>query len=500
MTRAREDRGGGCQSPPAASAHPERAASGASSAERSSRTKNKCHARQTRSVQTYLTDGYPVETGAEVTGARPAGWQPRYVHACHAQAWSMELRRPGPDGAAVRVAYRCGSRRHHGPCRAYWTGQLYSRLSSPECIIHSPHALFVTMTLPAPRHRRRSDRSRLEDHAELGERWRRFIRALGARLRRAGHPRPRYVWVREDHQSGVPHVHAVIVHPELHARASQYRPDADGYQAPPPDVAELLSLAGWGERCDWAPVRSPDAVSSYLAKVLAIADDREGATAPLPGEMAKSRQAPELLPPHCRSYGASPGALPPRPRSDWHGWMRTDDGAVAGRRAPRGSTLTLDPATGREVMRDGVIAWSDAGRRAEPSTHAWDLDALDPVPVDIARIAEYQGLRPATRRYRLLPHTGELREPGEQPLALGALAEPLAGEAEPPFVGRALALEVGQHGVPVAELHEAPERAQVGRDGARDVGRRPCGPANPVRDKVRVTLNETDDGLDGPGP
>lgn len=290
-------------------------------------------------------------------GDRPPEWAPEYVHACHGSRWTVQLRHKTGEASGRRIVYRCRSRHHHGPCRNAWRAQLYARLTDARSLFmvcDPAAAMFLTFTLPPEWHRRRTDKSRLHANRTLGDRLRKWTGWLRTTLKREHREPLRYFWIREDTRLGVPHVHMLAVQPDL---ASELR-DRDeawagmrshglvtddewaqiesrsDHSLAPEHWREAAKRYGWGERFDAQLARSREALTGYAAKIATEIDEREINTE-LFGEITKGRQAPELLPRHCRSYGYSPGFIPPRDKnSEWTGWLENEFGPVASNAPP----------------------------------------------------------------------------------------------------------------------------------------------------------------------
>lgn len=264
---------------------------------------------------------------------------------------------------------------------------------------HPSEAMFMTLTLPPKWHARVSESSRVAANKLLGSLLRKWTRWQQVRLRRAGADPMRYFWIREDHRSGVPHVHMLAFHPYL-ARELRDRDhgwdalratgmiDAAEWEAitqrsdhtlAPEHWRERAIAYGWGERFDAQLARSREAIASYCAKTITLLNDREidGAMA---GEMTKARQSPELLPRNCRSYGYSPGLIPPRHKDPaWTGWLEGEHGPHA-RPAPAPIYTGMGtPIRDHEQWRD-LLEHTVAGRasRGGPVFDPHDLTAWWP--------------------------------------------------------------------------------------------------------------------------
>lgn len=354
-------------------------------------TNNKCAGRRRKSAKLLAREkaNPPVE---------PPATAPKYVHACHAGEWHLNLRyKDGRPGA--RIPYRCNSRHHEGPCRDTWRRRLFARLKAGALGTANPaDVLFATLTLPASDHAevkaalRSGEISRVEaavkeQNRTLGAKLKSWVDALSKRARREGGERLRYFWFREAHRSGVPHLHLLIVSPWVAARVRardaelaelDVELDEDDRGLAPVEYRELAMQCGFGERLDMQVAESPKALMSYAAKVI--------------GEVSKGSQTPEILPQHCRSYGASKGFLAPRETdercvgwvTDEHGRVlqkhqlpEVEDGWDASGTAPRRATLALPDIEG-VPMREAELAAAKAERlassRKTKAGGVWDPD------------------------------------------------------------------------------------------------------------------------------
>jgi hypothetical protein len=318
------------------------------------------------------------------------------VHACHEGLWKLQLRsKSGQPGHTV--PYKCGSRHHKGPCQDRWRRQLYARLNDPRSEFKTcpaGDAMFWTLTLPPDWHHGANDDSKLAANRLLGAYLKRFVDALNKRLKRAGHGSLRLFWIREVHKSGVPHLHALVVHDhladELRARdaelASHTELAANEVTTAPRWLRDLAENAGFGTMFDAQVAKSREALAGYASKVLALAGQEDEA---LVGEVTKATQVPEKLPRHCRSYGYSRGFIPPRDRDeDWTGWIenefgqklapaKTIDRVVSAaferqKDPPRGGQIydseNVLAAWGRDDWKEAAqFAWVDSGGRAAPT-------------------------------------------------------------------------------------------------------------------------------------
>lgn len=196
-----------------------------------------------------------------------------------------------------------------------WRALLFARLRSPESwlIRADPRDLvFLTLTLPAADHHKRDPD---ELHRDIGSRWNVLRGWLARRGRWAGdEDRLGFLWVRESHRSGVPHLHVVLrsrglalevaaTHDELMSMGA----DGDALTIAPRPWRDAAQRAGFGSRIDASIVRSADKVSGYIAKVS--------------GELTKASQL-AAVPTRTRCYGSSRRFIPPRfKRPGWTGWL-----------------------------------------------------------------------------------------------------------------------------------------------------------------------------------
>lgn len=354
-------------------------------------TNNKCAA------SSYGLSEAIKQRARENPPVQPEAWHPSYVHACHEGLWSLQLRSKTNGTPGHTVPYKCGSRHHKGPCQDRWRRILYARLNSPKSefkTCRASDAMFWTLTLPPDWHRDANDDSKLAANKMLGAYLKKFVDALNKRQKRAGRAPLRLFWIREVHKSGVPHLHALVVHRELANElrerdaelASQTQLAANETTTAPAYLRDMAEAAGFGIMFDAQIARSREALAGYAAKVLALAGQDDDALA---GEVTKATQAPEMLPRHCRSYGYSRGFIPARDKDpDWTGWIENEHGqklapAATAERAvrqsfereasPGESKLIFDPKTVLgswpvESWREaGQYAWAEAGARSAPA-------------------------------------------------------------------------------------------------------------------------------------
>lgn len=257
----------------------------------------------------------------------------RSVYACEHSHFTIALRPPPGEGPGFRAPFRCKSRNHPGPCQAAWRALLFARLRSPDSFLlrADPRELvFLTLTLPGGEHHERDPD---ELHREIGKRWN-VLRGWLARRGQHGGDLDKlgFTWVRESHRSGVPHFHLVLrsraladevrdAHDELVSMGA----DGDALTIAPKPWREAGKRAGFGARMDASIVRSVDAISGYVTKVV--------------GELTKASQI-AATPRKVRCYGASRGFMAPRfKREGWTGWLEStkNPGAPLGRAAPKNS-------------------------------------------------------------------------------------------------------------------------------------------------------------------
>lgn len=265
-------------------------------------------------------------------------------------------------------------------------------------------AMFLTFTLPSHWHKRVSVGSRLAANRMLGKQLRGWTRAMNARLKRREQPSLAYWWIREDHRSGVPHVHMLAVSEVLAAELEErdrelagLRPlvaakmmDASALTRAPESWRDLAVRHGWGTAMDAQIAQSREGLLNYCAKVAAELEDREV----FASEVTKTRQAPELLPRHCRSFGYSAGFIPPRSKSaDWTGWLEDEHGPM------RSKAPNI-----READWEEIAAWVESRRE-----HRGRWPVFDPAdvavylhnPAELRAYLERDWSRPPSRVYQL---------------------------------------------------------------------------------------------------
>ena len=278
--------------------------------------------------------------------SRVAWWShlaPRSAWACeHGElviAW-----RPLGAGRTQRAPLKCRSRNHPGECQDAWRRRLFARLHGSElATLPLEELVFVTLTLPGSEHG--------EDHAELhayiGACWNRLRTTMARRWGLKG-----YVWVRESHRSGVPHLHAVVASRWLAAEVqvaaaelAAMEAEGDAATIAPRALRDAAVAAGFGIRCDASLVRDRRSVQSYVSKVC--------------GELSKASQL-AIVPKGVRCYGASKGFLPPIRKPTGTGWLESahERGAVVVR-------PTVAARSSYERDQDFERAWARAWKRAE---------------------------------------------------------------------------------------------------------------------------------------
>lgn len=249
----------------------------------------------------------------------------------------MAVRPAVGEGAGFRAPFKCKSRHHPGACQMAWRALLFARLKSPESwLIRSDprHLVFLTLTLPAGDHRSRDPD---ELHRDIGSRWNVLRGWLVRRgLWNGDEERLGFLWVRESHRSGVPHLHVVLRSQGLarevqatHEELMSMGADGDALTIAPRQWRDAAMRAGFGSRIDASIVRSPEAVSGYVAKIS--------------GELTKASQL-AAVPTKTRCYGTSRRFIPPRfKRPGWTGWLEDarNPGAPIGRGAPKSMSQYL---------------------------------------------------------------------------------------------------------------------------------------------------------------
>lgn len=237
------------------------------------------------------------------------------VNACEHGHFSIALRPPPGEGPGFRLPFKCKSRNHPGACQMAWRALLFARLRSPESWLMrtDPRELvFLTVTLPGRDH---SERDPDELHREIGSRWNVLRGWLARRAKFRGDEQAMgYVWVRESHRSGVPHLHLVVRSRaladevrEAHHELMSMGADGDALTIAPRAWRDAGQRAGFGTRMDASVVRSVDAISGYVTKVV--------------GELTKASQL-AATPTKVRCYGSSRGFIPRRyKREGWTGWL-----------------------------------------------------------------------------------------------------------------------------------------------------------------------------------
>ena len=365
------------------------------------------------------------ERRADNPPCEPAAHHPGYVHACHEKKWTFRVRHTRGEKAGANVPYTCGSRHHAGPCRDQWCRRLFGRITDPASVFKSasPDAvMFWTFTLPPKWHSRfpgievgetRCGQNipsvgtavpfdtRLDANRILGKQLRSYMQGLNKKLKRRGQESVRYFWIREDHKSGVPHLHLLVVHAELAAEVRERDalqilvPEEDKSLAPATWIARAVKC-GFGVRFDAQLAHDREGLAGYVTKVMAR----------LSGEVTKQGQVAERLPASCRSYGYSRGFIPPpAKRDEWTGWIDDEHGRKLSHRglllrALRESTERdkLGPVWGRIYCPQNPLASWDKGNWKDAAAIACEGAGAVLGPA-----------RPPSRVYRLKPKTAVSR-------------------------------------------------------------------------------------------
>jgi len=244
-----------------------------------------------------------IEARREIEREDGARWpcpegSPKYIKACAEERWYLALwPRATPGQSVMIVPYRCKSRRHPGPCRDAWAQRLYKRIEQGHMLASTDPCALVTFTLPAEWHRRRTVSAMVAANEKISRSVGAWTDAMNMSAKRAGLAKLAYVWAREDHKSGVPHVHLLLSHPF----ADECDPWVRG-GVPAPSLWQKRALAVGLGRLDASRVHSQHATRSYITKLLS--------------EATKNRQRSIVGALHRRDFGASEGFLASVPRDE----------------------------------------------------------------------------------------------------------------------------------------------------------------------------------------
>lgn len=224
---------------------------------------------------------------------------PLYVKACADERWYVALwpRVGGPAAGVKIIPFRCGSRRHPGPCRDFWAQRFYARIERGYMYSYAGPSALVTFTLPSVWHRRRSRSSILAANEHISSAFSKWTDSMNVSCVRAGLGRMSYVWAREDHKSGVPHVHMLLAHGVALECGAWVR----GGVPAPMEWRRRGAAVGLG-RIDASQVESADAVRKYISKVLS--------------EVSKVSQRSLDGKLHRRDFGSTRGFLAPIDKSE----------------------------------------------------------------------------------------------------------------------------------------------------------------------------------------
>lgn len=298
-------------------------------------------------------------------GERPKPNAPRYIHACHAEKWSLELWPKDRPDQIRRLPARCMSWRHDGPCAEAKAKQDYARIAEALDGEDRATVVYAVFTLDpsawsaagwtGPATERiagalENQRAMDAAYKELVVRWRELIRRI-----RQEYGAVEYVATVEAHRSGWPHLNVILVS-DILARAVRMEDSClDGWarKARGREVARnvfwgMLEQSGFGPMA-FAEVASPltgdgkDRLAAYISKLSnsvgkpfegdcggGLIDSIEGR---LVSELVKLSQTPHDAPPNFRRLRCSKGFLPPvRRNPDITGQMLDEWGRRVGKR------------------------------------------------------------------------------------------------------------------------------------------------------------------------
>lgn len=224
----------------------------------------------------------------------------RYVDACHANRWHLELwRRDGSDPTRLSVPFRCRSWRHAGECREYCGACDYVR-----CVAGlRKYKTWSVLVLTYP--------ARDWPKKELDKLFRFGVKSWGSlrkRLIKDNGP-IKYIQTWEIHKSGYPHVNVVIANKTIQTHAAEADRRRD-FSAPMEEwlkgpFTQSIIESGFGKQFHLSALRNRDKIAAYMVK---LARELTGATV--------KNQTPVNAPRNFRRLRASVGLLPPRQSSD----------------------------------------------------------------------------------------------------------------------------------------------------------------------------------------
>ena len=258
--------------------------------------------------------------------------QPRHVAQCWRQGgrgWAIWVQEKAHPELKVRLAYTCKSWRcldEHGrpsECARAAAAQLFARIKEACEPYAAQDFSFWVLTLDRNGYYSGKPWANAEvAYKSLGKMSERLIKRIRRFCEKQGWEPLGSEWIQvvEAHKSGWPHVNLLIKHAQLARYLNEVyiQAKADGHSE---QSARLLSgrlsrhaqQCGWGLRSTAEPVRDKSAMSGYLTKLAAYADEHIG-------ELAKLTQAPTNAPIRFRRLRSGKGFLPKvRKNGKWTG-------------------------------------------------------------------------------------------------------------------------------------------------------------------------------------
>ena len=291
----------------------------------------------------------------------PSKRRKSYIDACESGDWTLVLG-DLTTGEVKRLAYKCKSWRHTGPCAQARNAQDFARINAALERHPIEDIVYLVVTFP------QRGRTVRQGYEALAAAWpklrKRLVREYGP---------IEYVGVAEEHRTGWPHMNLILVNAQL-GRACQ----GDGWKIERKRMLPHLQACGFGVQRWLEPARSRGSLAGYLTKLAASF----GSTV---GEVAKLSQVPLTAPPGFRRLRSSRGFLPSKPK----------DKNITGWIAVNSTGLPLRP------LNDVQLSVVPKGRPLDPSILEQLEDAIGP-PLSLTRARPSSAAADCTPRASLL--------------------------------------------------------------------------------------------------
>ena len=354
--------------------------------------------------------------------------QPRHVAQCWRQGgrgWCVWMKEKAHPELKVRLAYTCHSWRcldEHGrpsECARAAAAQLFARIKEATEPYEAGDFSFWVLTLDRNGYYSGKPWANAEvAYKALGKMSEKLLKRIRRFCEKKGWEPFKSEWIQvvEAHKSGWPHVNLLIKHRELARYLDEVylQNKARGHSEQSSrllsgKLAEHAQQCGWGMRSTAEPVRDKGAMSGYLTKLAAYADEHIG-------ELAKLTQAPTNAPIKFRRLRSGKGFLPKvRKNGKWTGALLRryccPDGrnialAFTGKKilsperaefiaeceAIEGREFRKERTAELHALRNGEVIssrWGTFFYVLPPLTH-WIAGVQVPIPVQVGRDVQFQ--------------------------------------------------------------------------------------------------------------